>query len=70
METTSKQELKQLLDEGRITEQEHGELSEAIRQKETMKKPVEKQNEPKPRTGFGKAALIFFILSSILLLQN
>ena len=51
MEPTSEQELKQLLEEGRITEEEHRELLEAIRQKETMKKPVEKQNEPKPRTG-------------------
>lgn len=63
MEPTSEQELKQLLEEGRITEEEHRELLEAIRQKETAQKPVEKAPESKPRTGYGKVALILFILS-------
>lgn len=63
MEPTSEQELKQLLEEGRITEEEHRELLEAIRQEETAQKPVEKAPESKPRTGYGKVALILFILS-------
>ncbi len=61
MEPTSEQELKQLLDEGKITEEEYKELLEALRQKETAQKPVEKPTEPKPRTGYGKAALILMI---------
>ena len=35
MEPTSEQELKQLLEEGKITEQEYQELLKALRQKET-----------------------------------
>jgi hypothetical protein len=67
MEPTSEQELKQLLDEGRITEDEYKELLEAIRQKEmTLQKPPEKPNEPKPRTGYGKAALILMIIGFLL----
>ncbi len=66
MEPTSEQELKQLLDEGKITEEEYRELLEAIRQKETMQKPVEKPKEPKPRTGYGKAALILMIIGFLL----
>ena len=65
MEPTSEQELKQLLDEGRITEEEYRELLEAIRQKERVQKPVdvpEQPTEPKPRTGYGKAALILMIV--------
>ncbi|MHC4881582.1 MAG: hypothetical protein ACYTEN_07010 [Planctomycetota bacterium] len=64
MEPTSEQELKQLLDEGRITEEEYKELLEAIRQKETVQKPVDvpqQPTDPKPRTGYGKAALILMI---------
>ena len=74
MEPTSEQELKQLLDEGRITEDEYKELLEAIRQKETVQKPVEKPNEPKLRTGYGKAALILmttgFLLPLVPLVVN
>ena len=66
MEPTSEQELKQLLDEGRITEQEYQELLEAIRQKETVQKPIEKPNEHKPRTGYGRAALILMITGILL----
>jgi hypothetical protein len=65
MEPTSEQELKQLLEEGKITEQEYQELLEAIRQKETVQKPLDvpqKPTEPKPRTGYGKAALILMII--------
>ena len=66
MEPTSEQELKQLLDEGRITEEEHKELLEAIRQKETVQEPIEKPGKSihnsadKP----GKIALIL-VLSGI-----
>lgn len=66
MEPTSEQELKQLLEEGRITEQEYQELLEAIRQKETLKEPVEKTNVSKPHTGFGKAALILMIIGLLI----
>ncbi|MBE9544684.1 MAG: hypothetical protein IMF02_09350 [Proteobacteria bacterium] len=66
MEPTSEQELKQLLDEGKITEQEYQELLEAIRQKETTQKPVEKSTGSKPRTGYGKAALILMIAGVLL----
>jgi len=63
MEPTSEQELKQLLDEGRITEQEYQELLEAIRQKEITQQPVVKPHESKPPTRFGKVALILMIMS-------
>jgi len=69
MEPTSEQELKQLLEEGRITEEEYRELLEAIRQKETVQKPVEvPQNpaDPIPRTGYAKAALILMIAGFVL----
>jgi hypothetical protein len=66
MEPTSEQELKQLLDEGRITEEEYKELLEAIRQKETVQKPVEKPTEPKPKSKFGEAALVLFLLSIVI----
>jgi len=69
MEPTSEQELKQLLDEGRITEEEYRELLEALRQKETVQKPAEvpqQPNEVKTRTGFGKAALILMITGLVL----
>ena len=66
MEPTSEQELKELLEEGKITEEEYGELLEAIRQKEIAQKPVEKPNESKLRTGFGKAALILMIAGVLL----
>ena len=70
MEPTSEQELKQLLEEGKITEEEYQELLEAIRQKETVQEQVEKQNEPKPRTGYGKAALILMIIGFLLPLAS
>ena len=66
MEPTSEQELKQLLEEGRITEEEYKELLEAIRQKETVQEPVEKPSEAKPRTGYGKAALILMIIGLLM----
>ena len=66
MEPTSEQELKQLLDEGRITEEEYTELLEVIRQKETVQKPVEKPKVSKPRAGYGKAGLTLMILGFIL----
>ncbi len=64
MEPTSEQELKQLLDEGKITEDEYQELLEALRQKETVQEPVGapiQPSEAKPRTGCGKAALMLMI---------
>jgi hypothetical protein len=64
MEPTSEQELKTLLDEGKISEDEYRQLLEAIRTKELPLPPVEKPApQPKPRTGFGKAALILFIIA-------
>jgi hypothetical protein len=50
MEPTSEQELKQLLDEGRITEEDYKELLEAIRQKETVqeKRLMCRNNPPIP----------------------
>jgi len=69
MDPTSEQELKQLLEEGRITEEEYKELLEALRQKETAQKPAEvppKPNAPKPRTGYGRAALILMIIGILL----
>lgn len=71
MEPTSEQELKQLLEEGRITEEEYQELLEAIRKKEAAQKPIEasqKSNESKPRAAYGKAAIIFMIVGLLLLL--
>jgi len=66
MEPTSEQELKQLLEEGKITEEEYQELLEAIRQKEATQQPVEKPTESKPRTGYGKAALTLMTASIVL----
>ena len=65
MEPTSEQELKQLLDEGKITEDEYRELLEAIRQKKMVQKPVEvmqKPGSPRSRCGYGKGALALMIL--------
>lgn len=69
MEPTSEQELKQLHDEGRITEDEYKELLEAIRQKEVVQEPVDvppKSAEPKPKNKFGEAALVLFLLSIVI----
>ena len=66
MEPTSEQELKQLLEEGKITQEEYQELLEAIRQKETAVKPTDELTQPKPRNGFGKAALILMISGLLL----
>ena len=63
---SSEQELKQLLEEGRITEEEYKELLEAIRQKEVVQKPVEKPTEPKPRPNYGKMALSLMLLGFLL----
>lgn len=64
MEPTSEQELKQLLDEGKISEQEYQELQEALRQKEiTPQQLLEKPAEPKGRSIYGKTALVLFIMS-------
>jgi hypothetical protein len=66
---SSEQELRQLLDEGRITEDEYKELLEAIRQRETVQEPVEvppKPTAPIPRTGYGKAALILMIAGALM----
>jgi hypothetical protein len=63
MEPTSEQELKQLLEEGKITEDEYHQLLEAIHQKEKPQPPIEKSAQVKPRTGYGRTALILFILS-------
>ena len=70
MEPTSEQELRQLLNEGKITEQEYQELLEAIRQKETVQKPVEKPNELKPRPNYGKMALSLMLLGFLLPLAS
>ena len=61
MEATSEQELKQLLNEGKITEEEYQELLEAIHQKNKPQPPIEKPPLTKSRSGFGKAALILMI---------
>ena len=68
MEPTSEQELKQLLDEGRITEDEYKELHETLRQKESIQKPVEvpEPTKSKASSGYGKAALILMITGFIL----
>ena len=60
MEPTSEQELKQLLDEGRITEEEYHELKQAMDQK-NKEKPVEHErgeNIPGLPHKLGKIALI------------
>ncbi|MCI0499607.1 MAG: hypothetical protein L0Y36_08005 [Planctomycetales bacterium] len=63
---SSEQELKQLLEEGKITEEEYRQLLEAIHQKDKPQPPIEQPPQTKPRTGYGKAALILFILSVML----
>ena len=66
---SSEQELKQLLEEGRITEEEYQELLEAIRKQETMQKPLEVLSEPvgsKTRTGYGKTALMLMIIGAVI----
>lgn len=66
MEPTSEQKLRQLLEEGKITEEEYQELLEAIRQKEVVQKPVEKTKESKNKSKFGQAALVLFLLSIVI----
>lgn len=66
MEPTSEQELKQLLEEGKITEEDYRQLLEAIHQKDKPQDTAEKTIQVKPRTGFGKAALILMVIGFIL----
>ncbi len=67
MEPTSEQELKQLLEEGKISEDEYRQLREALHQQDTPRPPIVKPPaQTKPRTGFGKAALILMIVGILL----
>lgn len=66
MEPTSEQELKILFEEGKITDEEYRQLLKAIHQKQKPQLPVEKPLQADVRIGYGKAALILFILSVIL----
>ncbi|MCE5184905.1 MAG: hypothetical protein LLF76_02125 [Planctomycetaceae bacterium] len=63
MEATSEQELRQLLDEGKVTEEEYNELRRALGQKKNCSTAVQAQEQTiaKPRTGFGWAALILML---------
>jgi hypothetical protein len=66
MEPTSEQELKQLLEEGKITEEEYQQLLEAIHPKDKPQDITENPLQAKPRAGYGKAALVLFVLSIVL----
>ncbi|NLW84989.1 MAG: hypothetical protein GXY41_11405 [Phycisphaerae bacterium] len=64
---SSEQELKQLFEEGKISEDEYRQLREALHQKDTPRPPIVKPPaQAKPRTGFGKAALILMIVGILL----
>ena len=66
MEPSSEQELKQLLEEGKISQEEYQELQEAIQQKETPVKSISEPKQPKPGNNYGKAALILMIAGLLL----
>ena len=66
MEPTSEQELKQLLEEGRITEEEYRELLEAIRQKEKSKLTAAETIQPKSQTDWHKIVPLIFIICGVL----
>jgi hypothetical protein len=65
---TSEQELKTLLDEGKITQEEYHELLAAMKDK-PRQNPVELspgQGQDKPKTRLGRASLVLFLVSLIL----
>ena len=65
---TSEQELKTLLDEGKITQEEYHELLAAMKDK-PRQNPAELslgQGQDKPKKRLGRAALILFIISLVL----
>jgi hypothetical protein len=66
MEPTSEQELKALLEEGKITDEEYNQLLGAIRRKDKRPAETDTSRLHKSRNGFGRAALIL-MLSGILL---
>ena len=67
---SSEQELKQLLDEGRITEEEYKELLETIRQKEMLKQTAVEDGHPKPQIDdLKKGATNGFIIAIIMVLM-
>ncbi len=66
MEPTSEQELKELLEEGKITEQEYHELLEAIRQKETSKLITTESSQLKSQINYRKIVPLVFIICGVL----
>jgi hypothetical protein len=66
MEPTSEQELKELLDEGRISEEEYRQLLEALHQKQKLQPSAEEPIQYKPPNTYGKAALILMIAGIVL----
>jgi hypothetical protein len=65
---TSEQELKTLLDEGKITQEEYKELLAAMKDK-PRQNPVELspgQGQDKPKTRLGRASLVLFLVSLVL----
>ena len=66
MEPTSEQELKQLLEEGRITEEEYRELLEAIRQKETSKLTATETSHSRPPIDYRKIVSLSIIIGVVL----
>lgn len=66
MEPTSEQELKALLEEGKITQEEYEQLLGAIHQKDKSPSGFDVPVQPKSRAGFGRTALIL-MLAGILL---
>lgn len=67
MEPTSEQELKELLDEGKISEDEYRQLLEALHQKSTPLPPDGGQPKPsKSPERYGKIALILMIVGIML----
>jgi hypothetical protein len=64
---TSEQELKTLLDEGKITQEEYQELLAAMKDKPRPNGGSSvPENKANPKKGIGRAALILFILSIVL----
>lgn len=66
MEPTSEQELKELLEDGKISEDEYRQLLEALHQKQRFQPPVEEPIQYKPPNAYGKAALTLMIVGIVL----